>query len=129
MSLVTRLLRPRPVSAGRTLVGVSMLARPTALPVLLGVDPQACASTAWVVQMLGAREVALGLGGLVKGDSAWLAAGVLCDATDAAALLLAVRAGTVGSKAGGAVVAVAGLATLSGLSGLVNGRSRREVAV
>ena len=118
MSLLPSLLDPKIVAAGRTAVGASMLVRPTSLPILLGATPEAAASTTWVVQMLGAREVALGAGALLAGGPAWAAAGVLCDAVDAAALAAAVQAGTVGRRTGGVVVAVAALAALAGLPGL-----------
>ena len=118
MSLPSQLIRPRSIAAGRAALGVSMLLRPALVPTLVGVDPQATAATRWVVQMLGAREVALGVGTLTQAGRAWTLAGVLCDTVDAAALVLAVRAGTVGRTGGGAVVAVASLAALGGLTGL-----------
>jgi len=91
-----------------------MLLRPTALGGLLGVDRTAAASTAFTVQMLGARELALGLGAwtsLRRGDSRasrlWLAAGLLSDAVDAVVLAGAVGRGRVRAAPGAAGVAVA----------------------
>jgi hypothetical protein len=68
--------------------------------------------------MLGARELALGLGtrvALRRGDDRvaglWLAAGLLCDAVDAVVLTAAVARGRVSSRTGAALVAVAAGAT------------------
>jgi len=122
VSLPSRLLRPRFVAAGRAALGVSMLARPTLVPLLVGVETAAASQTAWVVQMLGAREVALGVGLLAGGGRSWVTAGVFCDTVDAAALVLAVRSGTVPRNGGSAIVAVAGLAALVGLLGLRRAR-------
>lgn len=122
MSLPSSLLRPRSVAAGRAALGVSMIVRPALVPGLVGVSPAASVETAWVVQMLGAREVALGVGLLAQGGRVWTLAGVLCDTVDAAALVLAVRAGAVQRTGGGAIVAVAGMAALGGLVGLRRSR-------
>ena len=99
---------------GRAGAGTVMLARPTALPRLLGTDSATAARTGWAVQMLGAREVALGLGTVValrrddaRSSRTWLAAGVLCDAVDALVVGAATARGRVPAGAGLAVVAVA----------------------
>ncbi len=118
-----RLLRaatgPEALSAGRALVGAVMLVRPRLLTRALSagpVDPATTAGTSWVVQMLGAREVGLGLGALralrAGGGSArgWLAAGLLADTVDAGALAAAVGRGHVGRVAGAAVVTLASAA-------------------
>ena len=75
--------------------------------------------------MLGAREVALGLGTLValrRGDAraarTWLAAGVLCDAVDVLAVGAATARGRVAAPAGLATVAVALSAVGLGARGL-----------
>lgn len=108
------LLTPSRLSMGRAGMGVAMVARPSSLPALLGADRAATAGSGWVVQMLGAREIALGLGAftaLRRGDGRaarlWLAAGLLSDAVDAVALAGAVGRGTVATAPGtaGAVVA------------------------
>ncbi len=120
-----RLLRaaaaPEALSAGRAVVGAVMLLRPGLLTAALAARPGSAAAraeTTWVVQMLGAREVGLGLG-VVRalrdaGDQAstraargWLAAGLLADAVDAVALGAAIGRGHVGRRTGGLVVAVA----------------------
>ena len=91
---------PARLALGRTGAGVVMLVRPRLMPQLLGVDPAGIAGTAWVVQMLGAREVALGLGALaaLRSDDgaaarSWVAAGALCDALDVLTVGAAVASG------------------------------------
>jgi Domain of unknown function (DUF4267) len=109
----SRLLSVERLSLGRTAVGVSMIVRPTMLATSMGVDSAAAARTSWVTQMLGAREIALGLGTLAArraGDRRatrfWLYAGLLSDAVDALAVGAATARGQV-SKAGGAAVTTA----------------------
>lgn len=105
---------PSRLSLSRAGVGTVLLLRPTALAGPLGVDRPAAESTAWVAQMLGVRELALGLGtwtSLRRGDARasrlWLAAGLLSDAVDAVVLAGAVGRGRVRTTPGAAVVAVA----------------------
>lgn len=116
------LLSPSRVALVRTGLGVVMLARPRLVPDVLGADPAVTARSDWAVRMLGAREVALGLGALQacrSGDRRaarpWLLAGVLSDGTDALVLSSALGAGRLGgtgvrtalvaAAAGGAVAA------------------------
>jgi hypothetical protein len=110
------------LALGRAAVGAVLLVRPRTLPDLLADDPAEGRQQSWVVQMLGAREVALGLGGAAallapwrsgarSSDArSWLAAGLLCDAVDALAVAAAVGSGRVRAGTGGAVVAVAAAA-------------------
>jgi hypothetical protein len=112
--LAAAALTPSRLSLGRAGAGTLMLVRPTGLGQLMGVRPQAAAETAFAVQMLGAREIALGLGGylsLRRGDARasrlWLAAGLLSDAVDALAVAGAVGRGRVATAPGVAAVAVA----------------------
>jgi hypothetical protein len=128
VSLLTRLLTVESLSIGRAAAGVSMVARPRMLPTSLGVDSAAAARTAWVTQMLGAREIALGLGTLVASRGSdrraarlWLYAGLLSDAVDALAVGTAVAQGRVSKAAGGALVAVAGGAVATQLLALDEG--------
>lgn len=101
------------LAAARLVLGVVMLARPTWLTRPLGVDRWTAERLAWLPRMVGGREVALGLGTLVMtrggrpGRRAWLAAGALADAADAAALLTAARRGHVSRPGGIAAVATA----------------------
>lgn len=116
--LLDRLLDPSGLALGRTAVGVWMLASPTALPRAAGVDRASAERVTWVVHMLGAREVALGLGawtarrrarrtGDVRAERLWLAAGLLCDAVDAVAASSATASGRAGRAPGAVGVAVA----------------------
>lgn len=96
--------------------GVTMLVRPTALPRLLGADSATANRVTWVTQMLGAREVALGLGAFValrRGGPAartWLYAGALADGLDAVAVSTAIAKGKVSKVTGAGVVLTAALA-------------------
>ena len=113
--VLKQLLDPRGLAVGRTAVGVSMLTQPGLGPALLGVDRATRNRLAWVVQMLGAREVALGVGALVarKERRLWLAAGVLSDAADAVVVAAALRKGQVKTSTGaGLVVLAAGAAAI-----------------
>lgn len=125
---VTAALTPARLSLGRAGAGAAMLLRPTALGALLGVDRQTAAPTAWAVQMLGAREVALGLGAwtsLRRGDARasrlWLAAGLLSDAVDAVVVAGAVGRGRVRAAPGAAAVAVATTAAAVQAAALAEG--------
>ena len=108
------------VALGRVGVGVTMLVRPHAAGHLLGADPAALRDADWVVQMLGAREVALGLGALSAGrhDQRWLAGGLLSDAVDAVVLARAAGAGRLSRGRAPAVVVAAALAAAQQAAGL-----------
>ena len=123
--LVANLLGPVPLAVGRTAAGATMIIRPRTLTGLLGVDSATGARTAPVTQMLGARDVALGLGTLaaLRGSDAragrtWVAAGVLCDAADALVVGAALVRGRVPAAAGAALVAVALAAVAGGVQTL-----------
>lgn len=112
--LAGAVLAPGPLALGRAGAGVGMVTRPAALPTALGVDRATADRMTWTVQMLGAREIALGLGAwaaLRRGDDRaarlWLAAGLLCDATDAVTVGAAVGRGRIATAPGAALVAVA----------------------
>ena len=107
-------LTPSRLSLGRAGVGATMMLRPTLLGDVMGSDRTTSTGAAWVVQMLGARELALGAGAVTalrRGDSRaarlWLAAGMLCDAVDAVVVAGAVGRGRVATAPGAALVAVA----------------------
>lgn len=111
---LSRVATPARVAQARTGLGLTMIARPSLMPRGLGVPQAAADSTGWVVQMLGAREVALGLGtwaALRRPDHRaarlWVAAGLLSDAVDALAVARALGRGSVRPMAGSALVAVA----------------------
>ena len=105
---------PAALSVGRIGAGTAMTLRPSLVQAALGVDPVSAGRTAWAVQMLGARDLALGVGALValrRGDARasrlWLAAGLFSDAVDAFAISRAIGKGTVRPAAGSATVGVA----------------------
>lgn len=115
---LARFLTPGHLAWGRTASGVTMLARPGLLPRALGTDTASAARSSWTVRMLGARELALGLGttrALRRGDAAetrgWLVAGLISDALDAVALSAAVRRGLLTPVKAGPVVLLALAAT------------------
>ena len=136
MPLLTRLSTPRPsalvasatparLAVGRTGAGVVMLARPRLMPQTMGVDSASAAKTGWVVQMLGARELALGLGTLAalrsrdsRAARTWVQVGVLCDGLDVLTVGAALAAGRLSKAVGGAVVLTALGAALAGLQAL-----------
>jgi hypothetical protein len=112
-----RLLTPQRLARARTAVGLGMLVRPSLLATGLGVDRVSAERTGWAVQMLGAREVALGAGASValrRGDDRaarlWLAAGLVADAVDALAMAGALGRGRVRAVPGAALVGVAATA-------------------
>ena len=118
--MLKQLLDPRSLAVGRTVVGVSMLAQPGLVPALLGVDRATRDRMAWVVQMLGAREVALGVGALVarKERRLWVAAGLLSDAVDAVVVAAALGKGQVRTSTGAGMVVVAAGAAAIGADAL-----------
>jgi hypothetical protein len=113
---------PRRLALARTGVGAALLVRPRALPTLLGIDSATGSRMAWSTSMLGAREVALGLGTLAalrstdpRAARLWIAAGILCDAVDVLAVGGAAVKGRLSRAPGGAAAAGAATAVLMGL--------------
>ncbi len=114
-------VKPEQLAVARAGIGVTMIARPRLVPGVLGVDSATSARMGWSTQMLGAREVALGVGAVVALRSSdrpaarlWLAAGVLCDTADALAIGAAMLSGRL-SKPMGSVIAASALgAALAG---------------
>jgi uncharacterized PurR-regulated membrane protein YhhQ (DUF165 family) len=101
-------------------MGTTVLARPTAMPKLLGVDATSAARLDWVVRMFGARDAALGLGAgwaaLTGGPvRPWLVAQAIGDGTDAAVFALAARTGQLPRARAAALAAFA----LSGVLGVL----------
>jgi hypothetical protein len=118
-------VRPAPLAAGRAGIGAVMIARPRALPGAFGVDSATSARMSWAVQMLGAREVAVGLGTLASlrgGDRratrTWVAAGIVCDAVDALVMASALARRRVAGPAGAAALVIALAATAGGVQAL-----------
>ncbi|MCY7364480.1 MAG: hypothetical protein LH469_04080 [Frankiaceae bacterium] len=111
---VAERVRPEHLALLRTGAGVVMVGRPRVLPQLMGVDSATATRVGWAVQMLGAREIAIGLGTLVAlrrpGSAAartWVAAGVLTDALDVLAVGGALARGRVRKSSGAAVLTTA----------------------
>ena len=104
---------PTSLATVRTGIGAVMLLAPQLLPQLLGVDPVTRSRTSWLVQMVGAREVAMGAGLLTADRSgaarSWALAGGASDLADALVVGAAVRRGAV-SRSWGSAVALSALA-------------------
>jgi hypothetical protein len=104
------------VAVARIGSGVTMLVRPRTLPTLLGMHSASTARIGWAVQMLGARDLALGLGTVhalrydARASRTWLAAGLLCDTIDALVLAAAAGRGRVSRPVAAAVVVLAAAA-------------------
>ena len=99
-------------------VGLGMLARPTALPRMMGIDSVTAAKITWLVSMASVRDAALGAGLIHavrsnRDPRAWLIACAVSDAVDALAFGVASTRGRVRTSlgAGAALSAVAGAAT------------------
>jgi hypothetical protein len=80
----------RVLAVARVGIGVSMLARPALLPRVVGVGSATAARVSWLGLMVGARELALGVGTLNalrrhRDVGPWLLGGALSDVADAAA--------------------------------------------
>lgn len=119
-ALAGRVLTPLRVAQARTAVGTGLLVRPALLTRSMGVPAEAAEQTGWAVQMLGAREVALGAGtwiALRRGDPGaarlWVLAGVLADALDAVSV-----AGALGRGRVHAVPGVLGVMTATTAAGV-----------
>ena len=125
LSALSRQATPTRLSLGRCVAGSVMALRPSLVPTSLGVDPVSAGRTAWAVQMLGARDLALGVGTLValrrgdtRGARVWLLAGLFSDAVDAVAVSAAIGRGTVRPAPGAVTVATAVTAVAVGASAL-----------
>ena len=80
----------------RMAVGTSAWATPRLAGKAFGLDADNNPQSPYLARLFGARDVALGLGALTtSGESRrhWLMLGMLCDAADAAAGVMAGRAG------------------------------------
>jgi hypothetical protein len=115
------------VSLIRTGLGVGMLAAPAKVPQLLGVDSAAASRMTWATQMLGVREVSLGLGTYValrrwddRAARLWLLAGLLADSVDALVIAAAAARGKVSKPAGLGVLGLAGGAVYAQVEALQN---------
>ena len=105
------------LGALRCLIGLVMLADPTRLARTLDVDHPPSGEPGWPAQMIGAREIAIGAGGLLavrrrEHVNLWCSAALLADATDVVAVATGIARHRVKRLAGGLFVAfaVAGVA-------------------
>lgn len=121
-------LTPSRLALGRACAGSVMLVRPVSLAGSLGVDRPTAERSAWVAQMLGVRELALGVGAWTslrrddrRASRLWLVAGMVSDAVDAVVLAGAVGRGRVHSAPGAAVVLVATAAAAAQAAALTEG--------
>ena len=88
------------VGAGRLAIGAIFLAAPVSSVRLLGLDTATAARVAWLARMTAVRDGVLGAGTVVSsarrdGAGAWLLAGSVSDAVDAAVLVAALREGKI----------------------------------
>jgi len=100
----------------RVVIGAGLLINPTGLAKALGAsDPQ---QTASVGRLLGAREIAIGLGTLAawrRGESTagWVAAQAISDGSDALAFTTAALSGRVSPSRGWGMAAFAASGAIS----------------
>lgn len=125
LTAVADAVTPTHLAWGRVGAGASMVVRPTALPQLMGADSATATRVGYAVQMLGIRDLALGVGTLValrgqdrRAARTWLTMGVVCDAVDALAVGGAMVRGRVSKASAAGVIAVALGAVAIGVSAL-----------
>jgi len=111
-------------------MGCAFLAGPVVSVRLLGVDTATATRVAWLARMTAVRDVAIGagaVGSLVRkrGHVSWLVAAALTDAGDAAAIVLAVRAGRLDRVRGYVVAAGAAAAAGAGVVAVAGTLRRR----
>jgi hypothetical protein len=112
------------LGAVRTLLGAAMLARPLLIPRLFGADRVTAERVAWLVRMLGIREIALGGGALLHDTPAWVLAGAACDLTDGLVLAASARRGYVNPMIGAAAAGSSFAASAAGVAAVAG--MRRE---
>jgi hypothetical protein len=111
--------------------GVSLL-KPTVLAKGLGVDSASAGRTAFIAQLFGSREIAIGLGTYYAATRKpetlrpWLVASMFTDSLDAVSVISAARKGTLGPvRSYGVAVAAVG-AVAGGLATLWTLRNARR---
>ena len=123
----TTRLSSRPALAGAGLlragIGAALMARPAALPKAMGVDAVTARQVGWVTAMVGARDLALGVGlvAAVRRRSdprPWLAAAAFSDAVDAVAFSAALARGRANPVVGAGSAGIALLGAVSGVRAL-----------
>jgi hypothetical protein len=104
------------LSAIRIAIGFGAYATPNVAGKLFGLDPAANPQASYLGRLFGVRDIALATGALSSDESSrklWVRLGLLCDAADVGAAVLAARNGSVtkltGLLAGGTALAAVGL--------------------
>jgi hypothetical protein len=108
----------------RASVGAGAWLAPAQTGRLFGLDAEANQQLPYVARLFGIRDVALAAGALMTvGDSRrlWLKIGIVCDAADAVAGVLAGRAGEVSKTTTALVTGTALFAVALGISALSAG--------
>jgi len=114
----------RSLAGIRVAIGTSAWATPRLAGKAFGLDADGNPQSPYLARLFGVRDIALGIGTLTTtGESQrrWLALGMLCDAADAAAGVLAGRAGYLPKVPTVLVTGVALLAAGLGAAALANG--------
>jgi hypothetical protein len=103
-------------------IGAGFAAAPVFALRVMGLDTATAARVSWLSRMTAARDGVLGAGTLAAtscgsggGASAWLLAGAVSDAADAAALVAALRTRRVGGVPAMAMIGAAAAAALAGV--------------
>jgi hypothetical protein len=107
--------------ATRTAIGVGAWVAPKLSGRLFGLDPEANPQSPYLGRLFGVRDVALGFGLNASSGAErqqWLRIGVACDLADAAAGLLAGRAGELPRRASLLVTATALAAAAMGIAAM-----------
>ena len=107
-----------PLGAARTLVGAVVLARPTLMASMLGVDSATAQRTAWIAKFFAARDLTLGVGA-ARGNRGCQAAACISDVSDFVAMVAAIRGRHVHPAPGLLVAATAAGAAIAGGAGLL----------
>jgi hypothetical protein len=120
----------RQIPAGRTLIAASILAAPVMTGRAMGTDTATAQRVSWLTRMMGVRDAAIGVGGLLaarRGGAAatpWLIAGAASDLVDAVVLAKAVREGRIKGIVPTLTVPVAALTAVAGAATAVRLRGK-----
>src|SRR5947208_909045 len=101
------------IAAGRAVIAASILASPVRTVRMMGADTATAARVTWLTRMMGARDAAIGVGGVAalrgKGGAGgpWLLAGAASDAVDALVIAGALKRGRVKGIVPAAIVPLA----------------------
>jgi hypothetical protein len=109
------------IAAGRAAFATGILAAPVLSARLLGADTATAQRVSWLTRMMGIRDGALGVGGVLAarggGSSAavWLLGGAASDAVDAVVLAGALKQGRVKGIVPAAIVPLAAATAAAGV--------------